>query len=243
MTFKRKILSGVTAIAAVAGFGLATPAMAQGAGDDYAYGFSGGAAWTLTINGTDTFTSVDTGWINSVGEHSTGNNNYIVGTCCFGSGLEYNNWVSFDLSSLSGPVTSAAVTINSFDVFLTVPRTYTIWDTSASLSQLDANRNPGDAGGIGLHLDLQSGTSYASYLFTPSTPDNTPLTFDFNSAGIAALNGSAGGNFAFGGSMNIPNIGPDVPEPDVWALLILGFGAVGGAMRRRGAKVGKAALA
>lgn len=53
------------------------------------------------------------------------------------------------------------------------------------------------------------------------------------------LNGNfaAGGNsFAdIGGSLNL--VGGLVPEPTTWALFILGFGAIGGALRRRSGAV------
>ena len=62
-----------------------------------------------------------------------------------------------------------------------------------------------------------------------------------NSAGTP----SGGNNFArVGGSITLTNIAPVVPEPATWALLILGFGAVGGALRRRSGaiRVSKAKL-
>ncbi len=39
------------------------------------------------------------------------------------------------------------------------------------------------------------------------------------------------------------NVSPGVPEPATWAMLIVGFGAVGGAMRASRRRVGKAAIA
>jgi hypothetical protein len=45
------------------------------------------------------------------------------------------------------------------------------------------------------------------------------------------VNGTTGGNASFGGDFNFTAAA--VPEPATWGLMILGFGAVGGAMRRR----------
>jgi hypothetical protein len=63
-----------------------------------------------------------------------------------------------------------------------------------------------------------------------------PFTITRASADIAYF--SIGGNDTFGVrsvSLNTPILaaGGGVPEPATWALMILGFGAVGGAMRRR----------
>lgn len=54
-----------------------------------------------------------------------------------------------------------------------------------------------------------------------------------------------GNNFArVGGSITLTQLAGVVPEPTTWALFILGFGAVGGALRRRGnaVRVNKAKL-
>lgn len=48
-----------------------------------------------------------------------------------------------------------------------------------------------------------------------------------------SVNYSATGNASYGGNLTfVPNV-PGVPEPMTWALMLLGFGAVGFALRRR----------
>ena len=87
----------------------------------------------------------------------------------------------------------------------------------------------------------QTGTGTFSYLFGGADPFQT-FTFRLtpHASGILTL------NF---GTTSADNIGPildnvsvqGVPEPATWGLVILGFGAVGGSMRRRSAKVAFAA--
>ncbi len=62
---------------------------------------------------------------------------------------------------------------------------------------------------------------------------NTPLTLTFagpvtfnTDQGVVQISGFENGSFG-------ASVAGVVPEPGTWALLILGFGAVGGAMRRR----------
>ncbi len=54
-------------------------------------------------------------------------------------------------------------------------------------------------------------------------------------AGLQTLivNGTSGGNGSFGGNVSFAPAGGAIPEPATWALMILGFGLVGGMMRRR----------
>lgn len=54
------------------------------------------------------------------------------------------------------------------------------------------------------------------------------------------VNGSAGPAGAYNGSLSLVS---DVPEPATWAFMILGFGFVGGMMRRRGKVTTKVAFA
>ena len=59
----------------------------------------------------------------------------------------------------------------------------------------------------------------------------------FNTAYNATLSGSSVGAFGSatitGGTGILRGISPAVPEPGTWALMLLGFGAVGVSMRRR----------
>ena len=46
------------------------------------------------------------------------------------------------------------------------------------------------------------------------------------------VNGTTGGNAAFSGTLSFA-AAPAVPEPSTWLMMLLGFGVVGSAMRRR----------
>ena len=83
-------------------------------------------------------------------------------------------------------------------------------------------------------------------------------TITLNSTAVALLNGAAGSTFLFGGSqmgssaytnqlfgyqngpaayLTLTPLGAGgVPEPSLWATMILGFGLVGAALRRRGSR-------
>ena len=225
----KKLLIAMAALAGATT--LASPASAT----EYIYGFSGFSPWTLSINGTD-ITSTDTGWINSLGEHNTGNPNYIIGDL----GAFYNNYGVFNLSSLGslGTITSLKLTLNSATSFLpNGPRSYSLYNVLASATALDQTRGAGDATGIALYNDLGNGAVYGVQGFTAfAPPTNSTLTITLNAAAITNAQSQLGhGNFAIGGSLNLPGqaaIGA-VPEPAAWALMLAGFGLVGGAMRRR----------
>lgn len=65
--------------------------------------------------------------------------------------------------------------------------------------------------------------------FNALGPEGTIPEFDFASAGITSIVVSTtndGAGFAIGG-------GPGIPEPSAWALMLVGFGGLGLAMRAR----------
>ena len=200
----------------------ATPASAASV-----FGFSlPNSGWTLTINGVD-YQSVDTGWIASDGTHGSTNANYIVGDCCGGT---FNNWGVFDLSNLSGAVTSAVLTLNTFEVE-GVNVLYSLFDVSASLGALDADRVSGDSTGQALFQDLGSGANYGSYTYNESDT-NLFRSITLNGNALADISASAGGQFAIGGTLQ-PGQAPSVPEPGTWLMLLLGFFGMGGVLRHR----------
>lgn len=88
-------------------------------------------------------------------------------------------------------------------------------------------------------LSVYSGTDRTgSLLAAVVVPMNDPAAYDafiVNFTGIARSFGvsGAGGTFGFD-DVNIGLIG-GIPEPATWAMMILGFGVVGGAMRAGGA--------
>lgn len=68
------------------------------------------------------------------------------------------------------------------------------------------------------------GSTVDTFLNYSATP--TSLTLSFNSTGGSAYSASA--------TLAVPPARvPDVPEPATWALTLMGFGAMGAAMRRR----------
>jgi len=96
-----------------------------------------------------------------------------------------------------------------------------------------------------LDFDLAAGSQFAlaSWLYADDVDDGT-VDF-FNTAKITGVTVSAGASLASasgaltplpGGGYGYPAAAPGagaVPEPATWAMMIMGFGAIGGAMRRR----------
>lgn len=73
----------------------------------------------------------------------------------------------------------------------------------------------------------------------PAFNANGVYTFLLNTGSAAPTNlyfGVTDGNFGDNGGAFSITVSQGVPEPATWALMILGFGAVGGAMRRRAQK-------
>ena len=173
------------------------------------FAFSAGAQAGTTLY------SVGGGWFSDAGEHVQFNTNYAVGGGA--DGYTRNNYFLFDLSGVSGTITSATLRLYNPDTSgsPSVPYGYTSADPSESFALFDVSTTfysaytPGTplvAGyGIGsvvgqaIFSDLGSGQSYGSY--TASLADNGRFVeISLNAAGLAALNAS-GGMFAVGGAI------------------------------------------
>ncbi len=86
-----------------------------------------------------------------------------------------------------------------------------------------------------LNIIAGSGNNAINITFNISPVDRSQT--QFNTAYNATLSGSSVGAFGSatitGGTGILRGISPAVPEPGTWALMLLGFGAVGVSMRRR----------
>ncbi|MBB5190119.1 hypothetical protein HNQ50_000829 [Silvimonas terrae] len=188
---------------------------------------------------TYTFSAADTGWVGADGFNNGSNalNNYFAGYCsttyCTASpSEEYRNFFQFDTAGLVGKVTSAVLQINLHDVQnLQSPQVNYVL-TALTGTSFDA---------------LGAGTVYGVYSGGPSDA-NQWVDISLDAASFAAI---ASGQFGLGG--RITDLQPlstaaqylfgysgqsdqgraqllvttsPVPEPETWALLLIGSVAV-----------------
>jgi len=138
--------------------------------------------------------ATDTGWYDNSGSHSPTNTNYIVGDYW---GSKYRNWMTFNLSTFTTPVTSAKLQINAYEYSSADPsETYELRDVTTPVSTLTA----GGSGLTSIYNDLGDGTIYGSRSFT-SADSNQTVTIDLNSALVSAINAKSGQSFALGGQI------------------------------------------
>jgi PEP-CTERM motif len=191
-----------------------------------ALGFGGPV--TLTINGVD-YDAFDSGHYDNLGDQIT--TNYQAGFDGFnGNPLsEVRNYFAFDLSDLTGPITSATLTIqsNPFGIGYvntsgTDSITYTNWDVSESVDDL---RNGTD--GLSSFADLGSGEKFGSALVHDG---DLVTTVTLDAAALSDIAAAEGKEFAIGGSAMAT---APVPEASTWVMMIAGFGLMGVALRRR----------
>lgn len=99
------------------------------------------------------------------------------------------------------------------------------------------------AGDAAWTVDLFAGASLlSSYQLTPTFGSNAKEYFGFTGAGITSVNISLDrSDWVFIDNLTYSSVAGAVPEPATWAMMVMGFGLVGAAARRRAA--GKAGLA
>jgi hypothetical protein len=182
------------------------------------------------------------GWIrqDGAGNGSFASNNFIAGNCgandC-GIG-EFRNFFRFDVSSISGPISSAVLKLNTSNV--QPEQAATVGYSISSTSSLT-------------FADLGTGTLFGSRNYT-NADDFTVQSIALNGAGLAAL--LAGGtDFIISGRVTSPTLfGPSeanqfvfgssfggaelvvttgVPEPSTWAMMLIGFAGLAFATRRK----------
>jgi hypothetical protein len=161
-------------------------------------------AGVLQVEATTILTYTDRGWYTSDGFHDPDEPNYIVGRY----DVDYRNFFVFDLSSVTGTITSATLKLfNPSDRpgsgYLSPDATETLelYDVSTSIASLTDGTT-----GVSAFTDLGSGTSFGSTIV--SVADNgTFITITLNASALSALN-VAGGLFAIGGAVTTLS-GPD----------------------------------
>lgn len=180
------------------------------------------------------------GWWSNGGGHSNTNANYFVGET---GGSEYRNFFTFDLSSLTGTVTSATLQLQGTRRCASPNATesYGLFDVSTASSTLSTSNGPD----TGIFDDLGTGTSYGVFNVNMATCNNT-LSFTLNAAAISAINAAIGGYFSIGGALQDLNGTSDqylfgfsggpqnlildtasVPEPGSLGMFGLGMAGLG----------------
>ena len=162
--------------------------------------------------------------------------------------------VQAQANSSSGGVGLASIALTAGQVFTVSSSTDDLWSAGALPRYSDANGLVADrfataSDDSGQAVGTQIGTNFGIWTQNGLSAAYGTLVGELN--GVYSVLG-ANGTFtaASTGVLNLyywdSNSGDNfgsiafniaaVPEPATWALMILGFGAVGGAMRRRGGK-------
>jgi PEP-CTERM motif len=185
-----------------------------------------GGPVVLTINGV-AFDAFNSGHYDNLGGSIF--TNYQAGFDGFNNNplSEVRNFFAFDLSSLTGPITSATLTIpsNPFGIGYentsgSASITYTNFDVSTPIDDLDDGTN-----GLSTFADLGSGVKLGSTLIGP---DDLVTTVTLDPTALEDIAAAEGQDFAIGGSAMAT-----VPEASTWVMMIAGFGLMGVALRRR----------
>lgn len=147
-------------------------------------------------------------WFSNAGEHTQSSDNYAVGGGL--DGYTRNNYFLFDLSGVSGPITSATLRVYNPNASVSAgfsygytssdpTETYAVFDVSTAAADLAAGYGIGSLAGQAIFSDLGSGPNFGTT--TTSLADNGKFVeISLNASGLAALN-AAYGMFALGGTI------------------------------------------
>lgn len=206
-------------------------------------------AMTAAPAAAETLTPLDTGWYDSAGSHSPGNQNYITGR---DGGDEWRSFIVFTIPA-GTPVTAATLNLYSFDV-AGGPNDLALFDVTTGVPVL-----LNGTAGVAAYADLGSGASYGTLA---GVTTNTTISITLTPAAVAAINAAQGSTFAIGmvnatlsdptdyifgssapaieNTLDLTRGAPaTVPTMSEWAMILMGLLLAGGAAmtlaRRRAA--------
>lgn len=193
----------------------------------YVYGFShfnSSNGLNITTSNGDFFVPTsDSGWWDGDFFHDASNKNYIAGHYIGGQG-DHNNYLTFDLSGISGTITTASLNLFTYTVAGSSVD-YQLFDVTSPLSEVHATGT-----NAAVYNDLMTGVSYGSFIYNPSD-SNEFRSILLNTDGISALNSAIGGEFGIGGTVTGgiegPPSPPPIPEPETYAMWLAGLGLLG----------------
>lgn len=114
--------------------------------------------------------------------------------------------------------------------YFTTSSTYAAFDpSSVYVSYTDQGFTIDGEGGNGLYYTKPD--FFISVADNTTTPGSTPAAYRV--AGYTTGDGSSPHLASLGTLVETMGLTPAVPEPATWAMMIVGFGLVGGTMRRR----------
>lgn len=159
-----------------------------------------------------TLKATDQGWWSDTDQQTNGGPNYIVGSVVGSpSPLNYRNFFTFDLSSLTDrSITSAVLRLQRGQGAGDPIVQYGLFDVSTSTAALreqpisPLTNAPNRFNPI-IFADLGSGTSYGTYNVSTSGNPTDLLAFGLNSEAVTDLNRSIGNSFSIGGTLINPN--------------------------------------
>lgn len=209
--------------------------------------------------------SVDRGSYSETGDHTNTGDSYLTGFDSFDA-IQYRSFFVFDIPTLTGIDTYTSAVLNVSNGGTSTPNAADMAGRTFTISSIATDINTLRAGGTGLtsvYNDLSGGTNFGSITFSATPGNGSTIKFNMNAAGLAAINGAAGSQIAFGGSFDVNNTTTDqyifgftgsgtpgdgktrldlvvnnftAPEPSTFALLSMapiGIGIVVRRLRRR----------
>jgi hypothetical protein len=165
-------------------------------------------AFSMGVQADTTLYATGASWFSNEGEHIQFSDNYAVGGGQ--DGYTRNNYFLFDLSGLSGLITSATLRVYNPNASVSPgfpygytssdpTETYAMFDVSTPVADLVAGYGVGSLTGQAIFSDLGSGQNFGMY--TASLVDNGKFVeISLNASGLNALN-AAHGMFAVGGTI------------------------------------------
>jgi hypothetical protein len=146
-----------------------------------------------------------------------------------------SNFTLADLAQLSatytlnqGSLSGGAPRFSLFDTTSNAANGAYIYFTDPNSTTLDLNNTIVECNGFGGCAYNYPGISYSSFLSQYGGTGLAYVTLDVD-AGYSSPQQLTVSNF----SLNGTNFGAPVPEPATWAMMLIGFGGIGFAMRRQ----------
>ncbi|MEX2112256.1 MAG: hypothetical protein WD845_03680 [Pirellulales bacterium] len=151
----------------------------------------------------------------STGQHNHPfDTNYLAGTIA-SSGTHHNYFI-FDLAAIP-----ANHDVIAAELFLEMPlggylspdasETYTLFDVTTPIAQLQQSYSAGDATGQAIFVDLGAGTPLGSTSVSEAD-EQTQVAFALSAAGLAWINQAGAGLVTIGGALTSLSHGPDEYE-------------------------------